>query len=146
MKSLLLLCLAFVATSAESATPPDPVESQYFITRTAIFWGTASLGLRYEIVLKLKQTFAKPVYATVEFENPLDPAAPFVAKPKLLAGEELLNADSDTFKAIRNPGVYTVKISLYEDAPRKILIGTHEQKVAFDVPKKVFKEMRLRKL
>ncbi len=125
---------------------PDPVESQFFITRTAIFWGTPSLGLRYELVLKVKQPFTKAVYATVEFENPSDPNAPFVAKPKLLPGEEFLNAESDTFRAIHNPGLYTIRINLYEDAPRKILIGTHEQKVAFDIPKKNFKEMKLRKL
>jgi hypothetical protein len=146
MKTLLMIGIALMATSAVQATPPDPVESRYLITRRAIFVVTSQDGIRYNLELEVKQPFTKAVYATFEFENPADPATPFVAKPKLLPGEQFLAAESDGFRAIHNPGAYTVKISLYEDAPRNILIGTHEQKVEFDVPKKYLRLYKIRVL
>ena len=146
MRKWVLVCLSFMAASAALATPPDPVESQYFITRRAIFAITSHDGIKYNLELEVKQPFAKPVYAIFEFENPADPAAPFLAKPKLLPGEPFLVGESEGFRAIRNPGVYTVRISFYEDAPRKILIATHEQKIEFDVPKKYLKVYKVRLL
>ena len=146
MRPLMRACLLSLWIATANATPPDPVESQFLVTRLALFKVTASEGVSYHAEFEVKQPFDKPVYVTVEFENPADPHAPFLAKPKLMAGEKDLFADSEGFRAIRNPGQFLIKVSLYEDAPRKVLIGTHEQKLEFDIPRKYLKQLRLKAL
>ncbi len=135
-----------ILSAGSQASPPKPVESEYFLTRDAGIYFSGGEGLRYALFLELRKPLAAPIYITVDFEDPADRDHPFFVEQEVKPGDFEVKVRSEAFRAIRNRGKYLVKVWIYEDALRRKPLGTHEQLVYFKVPGAAFSAFGIEKL
>jgi len=137
-------CL-LLATPAVTG-PPKPVESEWLATASG---GITVDGdpkghdgaLHYEMEFKLRKTVTKPLFVTVDFENPVDRGAPLFAEIELAPGATSFRVKSVPIHAIRNREKYLVKVWIFADQKRRQLLGTHEQLVLFKMPSELLEQL-----
>jgi len=137
-------CL-LLATPALTA-PPKPVESEWLATGSG---GITVDGdprgrdgsLHYEMEFKLRKTVTKPLFVTVDFENPVDKGAPLFVELELAPGATSFVAKSERIHAIRNREEYLVKVWIFADQKHRQLLSTHEQLVLFKAPAELLKQL-----
>ena len=142
MKLLLsgLLCLA-LASCAGSGSTPEPSKSEHMEMITAglsMKKGAKVKPFAFAASAVLLEGAPNPSYATFRFDNPSEPAKPFVVKagpPKRNnRGEPLLLAETPGFERVGNNRNYSCSVDLYSDAARtrKIDHLTQEFRIALD--------------
>lgn len=141
----------FWASGSMAASPPKPVESEWLVTRTATFFIDGDARgrdgrLQYVVILGLRKPVTEKLYVTVDFENPQDRESPLFAELELAPGATELEARSGFFSSIRNRHKYQVKVWIYADVKRRQLLGTHEQRVLFDMPRGLLEQVGIRLL
>jgi hypothetical protein len=140
------------AAGALAASPPEPAESEWLVTKIGIFviqkgasrWVDSTL--RYQMEFSLRRPVTETLYVTVDFENPVDQGTPLFAEFEVAPGATSVDATSESFSAIRNRHEYLVKVWIYADVKRKQLLGTHEQLVLFQMPRELLDQLGVRLL
>jgi hypothetical protein len=146
MRQFIWLVPGWLLLGSAVAGPPMPVESQYLVTLSANFVIVGREGVKYDMSFGVRQPFDRPVYLTVDFEDPEDPATPLFVEMELPAGQAKVDVLSPAMKAVRNRKEYWVKVSIFEDARRKKPIGTHEQTLELKMPRGLLKALNVRLL
>ncbi len=121
------------------AGPPKAVTTEYLKTTAAGFNIDRSSGtvLYYSMTFRIRKNLTAPLYALVQFQNPVNKDNPFIQNGILHPNQKMWSVDSQTFRQIKNKQSYEVLITLYGDKDRKNLIGKHSQQVNFSVPETI---------
>ena len=130
LSSLLLLAAPSLAQSR-----PDPTQSAYFTT----FGGgmifrteTKPVTPGYSLILDLRQNIPAGAVAVAEFENPANSSKPLFATHVFTANEKRIGILSPNLSCVTNGRNYRILVTLYNDAKRTRILGTHEQAINFN--------------
>jgi hypothetical protein len=129
LSSLLLL-----AAPSWAQSRPEPTRSAYFTT----FGGgmifrteTKPVTPGYALILDLRQKIPAGAVAAAEFENPANSSKPLAATHVFTANEQRITLLSPNLSCVTNSRNYRILVTLYSDAQRTRILGTHEQVINF---------------
>jgi hypothetical protein len=132
----MLSSLLLLAAPSWAQSRPDPVNSAYFTT----FGGgmifrteTKPPTPGYSLTLDLRQSIPAGAVAVFEFENPANSSKPVSATYVFKANEKRITVLSPNLSCVTNGRNYRILVTLYSDAQRTRVLGTHEQAVNFTV-------------
>jgi hypothetical protein len=140
-----LLGSLLLAAQTLAQTKPEPTQSQYFNT----FGGgialvptsqstTTSYAPRYVLILELRQNIPLGAVAVATFENPINPNQPISTAYTFTSNvfstnEKRITLGSPSLNCVTNGRNYRTRVTLYADAKKSRVLGTHEQVVNFTV-------------
>ncbi len=84
--------------------------------------------------LKLLPGAPAPAYATVRFENPENPSAPFVSKHTFSKPGDEIAISTPSFGRVTNSRNYTFSVDLFSDSARQNKIDYFTQQLRVDIP------------
>jgi hypothetical protein len=115
------------------ANLPAPAESEYLKTTVGTFLINRAREVQYVLRCDVIKAIPEEITLRVEYENPVNPAAPIVQESTLSPGQQALNLESPILPGIQNRGIYTVRIiGSIERTGTQIL--RHEQAIQFILP------------
>lgn len=74
---------------------------------------------RFHVGIVLKESVSVPAFAKATFENPLNPANPFVVTQRIDSRGKVALIETPTFANRPENRLFTVTVELYGDASRK---------------------------
>jgi hypothetical protein len=98
---------------------------------------------RYAIRLKILKQLPETAVALFSFENPEPVGLPIEVIDNLKPGQTDIFTVSPPVACIRNGRQYRITVTLYGSPDRRILLGRHEQIVAFQVPPIMLRALRV---
>jgi hypothetical protein len=132
--SVMLSSLLLLAAPSWAQSRPDPTNSAYFTT----FGGgmifrteTKPPTPGYSLLLDVKQNIPAGAVAVAEFENPANSSKPVSATYIFKANEKRIGIISPNLSCVTNGRNYRILVTLYSDAKRTRILGTHEQLINF---------------
>jgi hypothetical protein len=87
----------------------------------------------YALTLDLRQNIPAGAVAVAEFENPANSSKPLSATYVFKANEKRITLISPNLSCVINGRNYRILVTLYSDAKRTQILGTHEQSINFTV-------------
>ena len=136
MRSGLAVLLLTLLPSAAvySASPPRPAKSEYLITTGAGFLLEKERGAYYGMNFSIRKPLPGAVYLVALFDNPEVPDTPLRTELVVPADATEIQFQSPGVHQIGNNKRYEVRLTLYLDADRTKVLGTHRQDVLFSMP------------
>ena len=147
----LIVCIATLTAYAsaddkgqvQQVLPPN-TESEYLKTVAVsilLNGNVTPTEISYTITLKVRKPLPESAIAVLKFENPDPRAAPVevVYEPK--PDQKEIFVISPSVACIVNGRHYRVVVTLFADRERRIILGTHEQMVAFFAPAMILKTL-----
>jgi hypothetical protein len=98
----------------------------------------------YAITLQVRKPLPQNAVAIVRFENPDRNAAPVEAIYEPKPGEAQFVVFSPGVACIVNGRYYRAVVTLFRDRERSAILGTHEQTIAFSVPRPTLENLQIR--
>ena len=131
---LIAISIAIISMSAFAA-PPKPVESEYLLSTGGGFLMTRGQGVYYAMNFSITKDLPVGYKLRFSFENPRKRTPAIVETQKLeIDGTEIL-VQSPYLDCIRNRKKYKVIVDIYADESESVKLGSHSQKVEFNMPK-----------
>jgi hypothetical protein len=134
--SVMLSSLLLLAAPSLAQSPPEPTRSAYFTTYGGgmIFrTETKPVTPGYSLILDLSQNIPAGAVAVAEFENPANSSKPLSTTYVFKANEKRIGLLSPNLSCVTNGRNYRILVTLYSDAKRTRILGTHEQAINFTV-------------
>jgi hypothetical protein len=145
--SATILSVLLLASPSLAQSPPDPTESKYFTTfggGIALDPGTQPLKIFYALTLQLRQNIPSGAVAVADFENPENAGKPLQATHVFTTPKNRITLLSPNLSCVTNGRNYRVLVTLYTDAKRTRILGTHEQFVNFRLPPAQLQQLNIR--
>jgi hypothetical protein len=134
--SVMLLTLLLLANPNLAQASPEPTKSKYFET----FGGGITLDPRTQpvtintvLTLQARQKIPLGAVVVADFENPANIDKPLRATHNFTSAENRITLISPNMSCVTNGQDYRVLVTLYADAKRTKILGTHEQLINFTV-------------
>ena len=142
-----LWALLFVVAAC-ATSPPSAISSDLLVTKAGGFLvdvqNGKSPGVKYSMIYSIKRSLETKHFAVFKFEN-LDPSgAPVVIEQEIQPNDKEIGIQSPIFPGVKNNKTYRVVATLYSDATKTKMIGTHVQDVLFRMPATVLEQFGVR--
>ena len=134
---LLAIALSFCCRSALPQAMPDNSGSEYFQTircGALIDSKVQPAGIALYLDLKVKKPLPAKSVVVAEFENPLRRSAPFQVVSNPVSGKQEIALSSQGIACLTAGKYYRSIVTLFSDASRSKVLGTHVQIIAVSVP------------
>ena len=136
---LIAISIALFSMTAFAA-PPKPVESEYLLSTGGGFLITRGQGIFYAMNFSVIKDLPVGYKLRFSFENPRKHSPAIVETQKLeIDGTEIL-VQSPYLNCIRNGKKYKVVVDIYADESEFVKLGSHSQKVEFNMPKDILRQ------
>jgi hypothetical protein len=122
------LVLGIRTKKGQSLSAPDPGKSNYLKTYEGGFV-VSEYGARYYCLWDITRERDRRVYVRMEFENPADKGRPLVEESVIDPGKKSLYVATDYVQGLALDHQYLIKVFLYKDAEKKVLIDQLDQPV-----------------
>jgi hypothetical protein len=134
--SVMLLTLVLLADPNLAQASPEPTKSKYFET----FGGGIVLDPRTQpvtistvLTLQARQKIPLGAVVVADFENPASISKPLQTTHSVTSTKDRITLISPNMSCVTNGQDYRVLVTLYADAKRTKILGTHEQLINFTV-------------
>jgi hypothetical protein len=145
--SATILSFLLLASPSLAQLPTDPTESKYFTTSNGgiiLDPNTQPIKISYVLALQLRQNIPSGAVAVADFENPENTNKPLQATHVFTTPKDSITLFSPNLSCITNGRNYRVLITLYTDAKRTRILGTHEQFINFTLPPAQLQQLNVR--
>jgi hypothetical protein len=145
--SVMTLSLLLLVDPSLAQSPPEPTQSKYFTT----FGGGVLLDpknqpvkINYGLTLQLRQNIPSGAVAIADFENPANIDKPLRATHVFTSTKNQITLISPDLSCVTNGRNYRVLVTLYSDAKRTRILGTHNQLINFTLPPAQLQQLDIR--
>jgi hypothetical protein len=145
--SIVFLTLLLLADPNLAKASPEPTQSKYFDTfggGIVLNPSTQPVKINCALTLQLRQNIPSGAVAVADFENPANIDKPLHATHNFTSAENRITLISPNMSCVTNGQNYRVLVTLYTDAKRTKVLGTHEQLIDFTVPPDQLQQLNIR--
>ncbi len=140
---LIVISIALISLNAFAA-PPKPVESEYLLSTGGGFLISKERGVFYAMNFSIIKDLPVGYKLRFSFENPKKRSPATVEIQKLEINSAKIVVQSASLDCIRNRKKYKVTVDIYTDESESVKLGSHSQKVEFNMPKDFLRQFGIK--